>query len=457
MTTTACKFLYLLPILLLWAGCTPDPEEKTDQGMTNEQLRQELTFALNEQLLDKWYPAIIDKEQGGYLSDLDYKWEPNGPQNKSIVTQARHLWVTSKVAMFYPDKPGYRAYADQGYAFLRDKMWDHEMDGFFYTVDRSGEWKSGENDADKWAYGNAFAIFGLAAYYKLTGSEEALDLAKKTFMWLEKYSHDPVNQGYYPFLNREGKAFGRDLPVPAGQPQLGYKDQNPTIHLLEAFAELYPVWEDSLLRARFEETLVTIRDTITRPEGYMNLYFTPDWKEVSYKDSSAESREKHYNIDHVSFGHDIETGFLLLEAAELLGENWYNETLPVAKKLVDHSLEKGFDHEIGGVYEQGYYFPEGMKIVDERKNWWAQAEGFHSLLLFSTIFPEEKSYREGMLLEWDYIKKYLIDQTYGGWYSFGTDHSPETITRNKANVWKSAYHDGRSLMYSLKLLETGGH
>ncbi|MEZ4824853.1 MAG: AGE family epimerase/isomerase [Bacteroidia bacterium] len=157
-------------------------------------------------------------------------------------------------------------------------------------------------------------------------------------------------------------------------------------------------------------------------------------------------------------GMTSETGFLLLEAAEILGESCCQETMPVAKKLVDHSLEKGFDHKLGGVYEQGYYFPEGMKIVDERKNWWAQAEGFHSLLLFATLYPEETSYRKGMLLEWDYIKKHLIDPTYGGWYSFGTDHSPETTTRNKANVWKSAYHDGRSLMYSLKLLEEGsGH
>ncbi|MEZ4824854.1 MAG: AGE family epimerase/isomerase [Bacteroidia bacterium] len=233
MNTTTHLIATLLCGVFFWAGCAPT-ENDTDSGMTNEQLKAELTTALHDQLLDKWYPAIIDSEQGGYLSDLDYKWEPNGPQNKSIVTQARHLWVTSKVAKFYPEKPGFREYADQGYAFLRDKMWDHEKEGFYYMVNRAGEPESGGNNAEKWAYGNAFAIFGLAAYYKLTGSEEALDLAKKTFMWLEKYSHDSVNNGYYPFLNREGQAYGRDLEVPAGQ-RNWVTDQNPTIHLLEAF------------------------------------------------------------------------------------------------------------------------------------------------------------------------------------------------------------------------------
>lgn len=439
--------------MLCMIACKPSDNQSANPDMKTATYEEEFSHQLKEGLLDHWYPAIIDEEAGGYLSDMDREWKPNGEQRKMIVTQARHLWMTSKAGMFYPDKQEYRQWADHGFAFIRDHMWDTLHGGFFYLVDRQGEWIPSPRGDDKWAYGNAFAIFGLAAYHKFTGSVEALELAKETFKWLEAHSYDPVHKGHLPFMNREGQAFGRELPVPEDDLRLGYKDQNPTIHLLEAFAELYPVWDDPVLRERFKETLLIVRDTITRPKGYMQLYFTPEWEPVSYKDSSDEVREAHYGIDHVSFGHDIETAFLLLEAAELLSEDIYQETMPMAKKMVDHSLEYGFDWEHGGIYEQGYYFPEGMRIVDERKNWWAQAEGLHSLVMFSGLYPENTDYPKALELQWAYIKQHIIDPEYGGWYSFGTDHSPQIVSRNKANIWKSSYHNGRALMFSLKLLD----
>ena len=41
-----------------------------------------------------------------------------------------------------------------------------------------------------------------------------------------------------------------------------------------------------LVKERLEEMLVLIRDKIVTPKGYLQLYFTYDWKPVSYHDSS---------------------------------------------------------------------------------------------------------------------------------------------------------------------------
>lgn len=84
--------------------------------------------------------------------------------------------------------------------------------------------------------------------------------------------------------------------------------------------------------------------------------------------------------------------------------------------MVDHTIDNGFNEERGGVYEQGYYFKnnEANKIVDARKNWWAQAEGLNSLLLFSLLYPEEKQYHTYFLKQWVYIKQYVIDDSHGG-------------------------------------------
>ena len=252
----------------------------------------------------------------------------------------------------------------------------------------------------------------------MTQSEEALELAKWAFLWLEEHSYDAENGGYFPFMDREGRVVQEPYTVASTQRRtsMPFKDQNPTIHLLEAFTDLYHVWPDSLLRQRLIEQLEIVRDVITHPDGYMRLYFTPDWQVVSFRDSARELREANYHLDHVTFGHDVETAYLMLEACEILGGMDCEPTLMVGKKMLDHSLAWGFDKEKGGFYERGYYFAgeDRLQIIDDRKNWWAQAEGLHTLLLFSQRFPEEKQYQEAFQLQWDYIQQYLMDHEHGG-------------------------------------------
>ncbi|MEM7368116.1 MAG: AGE family epimerase/isomerase [Bacteroidota bacterium] len=439
-------FLYcsIVAFVVCLMSCQPDPPTPL--------LKDELQEALTAQMMHKWFPAIVDDSYGGYLSNLGKAWEVGDKQDKMIVTQARHLWSAAQMGMRFPQDSRYQAATKTGFEFLRDQMWDEEYGGFYNDVKQNGEVLVDE----KRAYGNAFGIFGLAAYYQLSQSEEALELAKQCFLWLDKHAHDPVHGGYYPFMDRAGTII--QVP-PRGENSrrksaIPFKDQNPTIHLLEAFTDLYVVWPDSLLRERLVEQLFIVRDLITHPDGYMRLYFLPNWEVVSFRDSSAEVREANYHLDHVTFGHDVETAYLMLEACEVLRELDCSATLSVGKKMLDHSLTWGFDQKKGGFYERGYYFAgeSAPTIIDHRKNWWAQAEGLHTLLLFSQRFPEEESYRKAFDLQWQYIQQYLMDPVNGGWYSHGLDTEPESAHRGKANIWKGSYHNGRALMRCLDLL-----
>ena len=126
-------------------------------------------------------------------------------------------------------------------------------------------------------------------------------------------------KGYFQHLQRDGKPRKRTKDTPSTS-DLGYKDQNSSIHLLEAFTELYHVWRDKLLRQRLEEMLLLIRDQITDPKGYLTLFLTPEWRPVSFRDSSEAIILQHRNLNHVSFGHDVETAYLMLEASEALGK-----------------------------------------------------------------------------------------------------------------------------------------
>src|SRR5690606_40790989 len=92
----------------------------------------------------------------------------------------------------------------------------------------------------------------------------------------------------------------------------------------------------------------------------------------------------HHNIlDHMAFGHDVETAFLMLEASHVLGLENDVQTHTVAKIMVDHALRNGWDDEVGGFYDEGYYFKgaDSIRIIRDTKNWWAQAEGLNTLLL----------------------------------------------------------------------------
>lgn len=408
-------------------------------------LADEVETALRDGLLDVWYPRVMDEEHGGYLSTFDYRWQPQGDQDKFIVTQARHLWMTSKAADFYPDqKEHYLAMAALGATLLSDVMWDGEHGGFFDLVTRDGRVKT-ESDGRivKRAYGQSFAIYGLAAYNAVSQDTAALRLAQEAFHWLDKHSHDPVHGGYFQFLDRDG------TPFPNGYADTPPKDQNSSIHLLEAFTELYHVWPDSLLRERLREMLLLVRDTMTHEKGYLRLFFQPDWTPVSYRDSSEVARQANYRIDHVSFGHDIETAFLMLEASEALGLKDDTTTLRIAKKMVDHSLDHGWDMARGGLYDEGYYFAgsDGVSIIKDTKTWWAQAEALNSLLLMAELFPDEAWRYFGHFVQlWNYTKTYLIDTEHGGWYAGGLDKQPEFRMGLKAHIWKAAYHDGRTLM-----------
>jgi mannobiose 2-epimerase len=439
--------------VLLFACKTPPPESNE-----RSQLANTIEDHMRHEVLDKWYPMSMDTVYGGFLSAFTFDFQPTGDQNKMIVTQGRHTWSNAKAYERYPEVDYYLEGARHGFMFLRDVMWDKDNGGFHQLVSRDGTPGSAPNEG-KTAYGNSFGIYGLAAYYKASGDTAALSLAMKAFNWLEAHSHDPVEKGYFQHMTINGTPIVRDSSVPTTA-QTGYKDQNSSIHLLEAFTELYSVWPDPLVRERLQEMLILIRDTIVTPKGYLTLFLTPDWKPVSFQDSPDSVYEKHHNLDHVSFGHDIETAYLMLESSHLLGLENDTATARIAKLMVDHALENGWDDAVGGFYDEGYYFKDkaGITITHDTKNWWAQAEGLNSLLLMADLYPDDPhQYYDKFLKQWTYCNTYLIDHENGDWFSGGLDKQPNLKGALKGHIWKGNYHQFRSLMNCVDRLRGDQH
>ncbi|PHN01168.1 AGE family epimerase/isomerase [Flavilitoribacter nigricans] len=444
--------------LLAWAvmvlagfGCGPEkqPEPETYLGVPVAEIETEL-----EQLMALWYPRIVDTVNGGYLTNFERDWTPSESQNKMLVTQARGLWTAARAAAFFPDRPVFREAADAGFRFLTEKMWDTQYGGFYQYFPPVAATPS--EPSYKMTYSNAFALFALAEYARINPEPAVMDWVRKAFQWLESRAHDPQLRGYYNLIFDEPLS-ATDTAQQRYAGSLGWgkpewKDQNTSIHVLEALSTTYQVLPEPLVGERLAEMLHLVRDTMVNEDGYLHLYFTKDWEPISHRDSSRAYILDNLPLDHQSFGHDIETGYLLIEASESLNDGAVDaKTLETAKALVDHTLAYGFDQDYYGLFDRGYRFPPDreMEIVNNHKVWWAQAEAWHALGLMTQYFPNEKVYEEAFRKMWDYIQKEMIDPEYGGWYANGLDTAPESISQRKAHQWKGAYHNGRALFQVL--------
>ena len=190
--------IHIKMLLLAFIGCQFSFAQTVSKKESDSSGRKQIAIAMEQSLkndlLDIYYPRSLDTVYGGFLSTFTYDFKPTGSQDKMIVTQSRHTWTNSKAALRYPEKLYYRRDATAGFHFLADVMWDQQYGGFYTLVTRKGEIPPG-NPANKDAYGNAFGMYALAAYYQLTQDTAALALAKKTFYWLEAHSHDPLHKG----------------------------------------------------------------------------------------------------------------------------------------------------------------------------------------------------------------------------------------------------------------------
>lgn len=394
-------------------------------------LAQQVNHSLIRDDLEKWFPASVDRTRGGFHQNYADDWKRNAGDERSIVYQSRLTWLAAQAAQRFPArKKRYIEYSNHGTNFLRNRMWDKQFGGFYWELNGAGK---AERNGEKHAYGNAFAIYALCANYRATRDRRSLVLARRSFRWLECHSHDAQNGGYYEALSRSGKP----LLVPSiATPsdfigtRYGFKSMNTHIHLLEAFSALYQVAPSPLVRRRLQEVFDLVRDKINVPSvGVMNQFFTPDWRAVPDADS---------------FGHDIETAYLLVEVSEALGKPNDARTWSDARRLVDHTLDFGFDTTRGGFYDAGSAFGAATKTD---KVWWTQAEGLNSLLLMHERFGRQTPrYWNAFVKQWNFIHQYQIDATNGGWRQSVSSEGNIIPNQIKSDKWTEGYHQGRALL-----------
>jgi mannobiose 2-epimerase len=419
-----------------------NPREPSGPTSPCSVLRDEIETELDS-ILKAWFPRTIDKEYGGFLSDFDYRWRPRGPQDKMLEYQARQTIAAAKGASRSKDLYGT---ALHGFRYLRGKMWDADRGGWFRLLDRSGNPLEG---GTKHGHGSSYAISACVCCYELTAESACLELAKTAFAWLDQHAHDSVHGGYFVFYQRNGcpvlsndQAAGHGKLRDAIGTPIGYKDANTTSDLLKAFSDLYRVWPDALLKERLQELLRIVRDRLVVAPGLMHMYTHPDWAPLP---------------DFVRYGQVVRSANHLLAAAKIVEGAADPLTSNVAKSMVDMMVRVAWDKQKGGFHLAGSGFGpinlESKTVFVRDKSWWPQADGMRIFLEMASLYPSEQAHYVALGEQlWQYIKDYIRDLRYGGWFAAGLDTNPEARKQPKASIWKDCSHEVEALVDCLSLL-----
>jgi len=412
------------------------------ESITEEFTRYKRVFEseLVSDILPYWIEYGVEKEGDGFYGAVDLKGIPVSTANKSCVLNARILWTFSAAAIRFKN-PEYIMMADRSFKFLQNYFADKKFGGYFMELNPDN---SVGSDI-KHTYAQAFVIYALCKYYEFRPDNAVLDVIQNFFYLLEKQTKDVENAGYLEAFTRDWKLYSENRMADNNEP----KSMNTHLHIMEAYAALYKVWKDDAVKLRLTELLTLFIDKIIRSDGHLGIFFDEEFNEAEASKGIC------------SFGHDIEASWLLMEAAEILGDEAILKKMkPLCIKMAAAVERVGLDKD-GGLFLESTRFGSHIRT---NKHWWLQAE---TLVGFMNAFEMtgDRKYWETAKLSWDFIDKHVIDHQGGEWFTkvnrlgvpFITEpeNDPSPYYRNdwKIDPWKCPYHNGRAMMEMVKRID----
>jgi mannobiose 2-epimerase len=386
---------------------------------------------LTENIAPFWLSKSIDRQHGGYVINFDIHGQPNGNSSKMIVSQARTVWLFSRMARAGYKRSEFLEAAEHGFRFLGEKMWDNRHGGFYWEVDESGK----PLKPKKHLYGQSFALYALSEYYLASQKKEALELATRFFYLLEARAYDQKFGGYLEYFNEDWSVPEANENGYMGVPH-SLKLMNTHLHLLEALTTFYrasklPLARERLLELISIESNSVIRKQLTACTDKYDRNWTPrldgEWARVSY-------------------GHDLENIWLLMDACDAAGISTHPFT-DLYRALFEYSLKYGYDTSRGGFYDSGRFNQPADRL---NKIWWVEAEAIVSALYLYRLTGEAK-YLDVFKKTYEFIEKYQTDWQRGEWYATITPAGQ--AQGDKAQPWKAGYHNGRAMIECLELLK----
>lgn len=381
---------------------------------------------LRKRILPFWI-RLIDYENGGFYGTVDFHLniDPNSP--KGGVIGARHLWSFSTVYEYTKDVQ-HLEMARHAYEFLKNKLWDPVNGGIYWLVDYQGN----PLIPVKHIYAQSFALYGLSEYTRVTKDLEALEQAVSLFHLIEKKCFDSVSGGYFEEFSTDWQPKNNEI---LGEGRSAVFTTNSHLHLLEAYTNLYRVWPNPSLLEKVHHLLDLFQDKIfNNQEHYCHVAFQRNWEPVN---------------DTFSFGHDIETSWLVADTLDKIGADRPKIDI-INKQIAAKVAAEGMagDGSLLDAKVKGKVLPVRV--------WWVEAEaviGFYNAFQLTG----NKDYISLSESVWHYIQKSFLDpRPNGEWYARldenGHPTSNQIISANIADEWKGCYHNTRMCLEMIKRL-----
>lgn len=396
-----------------------------------ERFAAELRDELVADILPYWLDRMTDPT-GGYFGRRDYSDTLIETAPRGAILNARILWTFSAAYRLLGDKT-YLEAATHAFGYFSSRFIDSSYGGVYWSLNADGS----PLDTKKQFYAIAFAIYGLSEYARATSSALAAELAVNLYDSIEKHSLDRVNGGYIEALGRDWKELAdvRLSEKDANSP----KSMNTHLHILEAYTALYRVAPSDRLASSIENLLgIFLTRIMSHETGHLGLFFNMEWRRQD-------------NI--ISYGHDIEASWLLLEAALVLGRPELTDIVKNAcRRIADAALEGRLDD--GSMIYEAEYGGSGPDTIDGDRHWWVQAEDVVGLIWLYTMHGVEPALRKAYN-SWLWIRAHLLDTGHGEWrWSIKADGMPDN-TEDKAGFWKCPYHNSRMCIETIERL--GNH
>jgi len=377
-----------------------------------EYTKQTLINNFNNNLIPFW-DKMIDDEYGGFYGM--WNKDPIKNADKGIIYLSRLLWSFS-VAYQYTNNIIYLSYSNYIFKFMINKLYDYEHKGFYYNCDYKGNVKNNH----KHLYAQSFSLYGLSEYYLITNSEECLKIINDLHSiikcniinfpknYCEEYTIDWVRT---------------DNKILEGYGMIPEITTNTLLHLIESLGTAYRVLRNG-----------EIKDTCLKYLDILFKYgFDYDRKTlIQFLDYDLQSK-----IDVISYGHDIEVSWLLIEVLkqiecnEVKYSNWYNFLIELGKSSL-----KGF--------KNNYLLAEKIKGRIKNKDiiWWVQAECLIGLLNLYNYTDDEK-YLDMMYNLINVVKDAIM--TEDEWLWSADEHFNSKEEHPQAEMWKANYHNFRCI------------
>lgn len=377
-----------------------------------ERMAKKATKLLND--IIPFWKNLRDDEYGGYYGYMGQDLVLDKKAEKGCILNSRILWFFSEAAMVTL-RQDLRKEADHAFSFFMDHCLDRENGGVYWSVTYDGK----VLDGTKHTYNQAFAIYALSSYYLLTHKQEALDVAFSIFHILESRCRD--GEGYLEAFTVDWQPESNEKLSENGV--LADKTMNTLLHVFEGYSGLYRCGWNKEVGNAMRFCLDIFADKVYDPALHRQLVFF----------------DAHYHsiIDLYSYGHDIESSWLVDWGTHLLGD----KELTAKIEAIDTDLAKAiyenayYDHSIANECERGK--------VDETRVWWVQAE---AVLGFVNLWQKsgDERYKDAAADILRFIEEKIVDKRPGSEWFWCLDAQGNPVPGKPiVEPWKCPYHNGR--------------